>query len=40
MKLFWLGEKGKENPAVIDDQNNFGSQSYSGELKKIASYKF
>ncbi len=28
------------NNKFIDDQNNFGSQSYKGELEKIGSYKF
>ena len=28
------------NNKFIDNQNNFGSQSYKGELEKIGSYKF
>ena len=30
----------KSNNKFNDNQNNFGSQSYKGELNKIASYKF
>ena len=30
----------KTNNKFIDDQNNFGSQNYKGELDKIGSYKF
>ena len=30
----------KTNKKFIDNQNNFGSQSYEGELDKIGSYKF
>ena len=30
----------KTNNKFIDNQNNFGSQNYKGELDKIGSYKF
>ena len=30
----------KISSKIIEDQNNFGSQNYSGELKKIGSFKF
>ena len=30
----------KTNTKFIDNQNNFGSQSYKGDLSKIGSYKF
>ena len=30
----------KINNKIVDNHNNFGSQNYKGELKKIANYKF
>ena len=30
----------KSNNKIIDNQNNFGSQNYNGNLKKISSFKF
>jgi len=30
----------KTSGKIIDDQNNFGSQNYKGDLKKIGSFKF
>ena len=30
----------KSNNKIIDNQNNFGSQNYSGNLNKVANFKF
>ena len=30
----------KSNNKIIDNQNNFGSQNYKGDLNKISSFKF